>query len=178
MVGIQLHLPTYVKQYWRTPQCSTTRAAFNPKLNWDNFPTNTTPRFNYSSMDTTTSTNTLDAIDNQRLSETINKIFRKTLIANLSGKDKVLKEVRDCILRNTEAPSRSSFHIYNHCEGMSVKNECLFIDACNAITKAIKEAVLEDIHSTQLGHLAMLSLASIWWPYMNCRVKNGHHWLR
>ena len=46
---------------------------------------------------------TLDTAEVQRLSNTINKIFSKKLFAFLTGKDAILKEVRDCVLRNDEA---------------------------------------------------------------------------
>ena len=48
------------------------------------------------------------------------------------------------------------------------KHGCLCIDESIAIPKAIKDAVLEDIHSTHPGSFAMLSLAqNIWWPYIH-----------
>ena len=49
-----------------------------------------------------------------------------------------------------------------------MKHGRLCIDERIAIPKAIKGAVLEDIHSTHPGVFAMLSLAQkIWWPYIH-----------
>ena len=51
---------------------------------------------------------------------------------------------------------------------MSVKHGCVCLDERIAIPKSIRDAVLEDIHSTHRGSFAMLSLAqNIWWPYIH-----------
>ena len=51
---------------------------------------------------------------------------------------------------------------------MSVKHGCVCLDERIAIPKSIKDAVLEDIHSTHPGSFAMLSLTqNIWWPYIH-----------
>ena len=51
---------------------------------------------------------------------------------------------------------------------MSVEHGCVCLDERIAIPKAIKDAVLEDIHSTHPGSFAMLSLAqNICWPYIH-----------
>ena len=49
-----------------------------------------------------------------------------------------------------------------------MKNRCLCIEKRFAIQKAIKEAMLEDIHLTRPGCFALLSLAQhCWWPYIH-----------
>ena len=55
-------------------------------------------------------------------------------------------------------------YIHPYCRDMSVKQRCLCIEERIAIPMAIKDAVLEDIHSTHPVDFAMLSLAQkTWW---------------
>ena len=63
--------------------------------------TPSTPPINTSSnTETTPSGSLIDAADDIYFTETLNKIFSKKLLAILTGKDAILKEVRDCIIRN------------------------------------------------------------------------------
>ena len=105
---------------------------------------------------------------NTETTPSISKI-RKMLLAILTGKDAILKEVRDCVLLNDEDTlQENSPYIYSYWRDLNVKHGCLFIDQRIAIRKAIKEVVLEDIHSTHPGSFTMLSLAqNIWWPYIH-----------
>ena len=93
--------------------------------------------------------------------ETLNKIFSKKLLAILAGKDVTIKEVRDCILR--EGPERLreiSPYIFSYWRDLSVKHGCICLDERIVIPKAIKDAVLEDIHSTHHpDSFGMLSIA-------------------
>ena len=86
------------------------------------------------------------------------------MLAYLTGKDAILKEVRDCVLRNDEDRLKKiSPYIYLYWRDLSVKHDCLCIDERIEIPKAIKDAVLEDIHSTHPGSFAIMSPAkSIW----------------
>ena len=53
-------------------------------------------------------------------------------------------------------------------EGNKCQHGCLCLYERLAIPKAIKNAVLEDIHSRYPGIFAMLSVAqNIWWPYIH-----------
>ena len=53
---------------------------------------------------------------------------------------------------------------------MSVKHGCLCIDEKNAIPNAIKDAVLEDIHSTHTGGFAMLFLAQLFGGHISSKL--------
>ena len=69
-----------------------------------------------------------------RFSNTPNKIFSKKLFATLTGKDAILKEVRDCGLCNDEDRLREiSPYIYSYWRALSVKHGCLCIDERIAI---------------------------------------------
>ena len=104
-----------------------------------------------------------------RFTDTLNKVFSKTLLAILTGKDAILKEVRDCVLRDDpDRLKEFSPYIFSYWRDLIVKHGCLCLDERIAIPKAIKDAVLEDIHSTHPGSFAMLSLAqNVWWPYIH-----------
>ena len=101
--------------------------------------------------------------------ETLNKVFSKKFLAILTGKDAILKEVRDCVIRNyPDRLQEISPYLFSYWRGLSVKHGCVCLDEWIAIPKSIKDAVLEDIHSTHPGGFAMLSLAqNIWWPYIH-----------
>ena len=99
-----------------------TRVNFNPEINSGNSLTNTHSLTDNSSEDTTFSTNTLSAAEDQRLTETINKTFGKKICAKLNGIDAILKELRDSIIRNEEAlPKELSPYIHSFRRDMSVK---------------------------------------------------------
>ena len=136
----------------------------------ENSPSNTTSATNTSSnTETTPATSAIDTAEDLRLTEMINRIFSKKLLAILTGKDAILKEVRDCIIRKVEERFKEvSPYIHSYRRDVSVKHMCLCINERIAIAKAVKDAVLEVIHSTHPGSFAILSLAqSIWWPYIH-----------
>ena len=120
-------------------------------------------------METTLSTSAVDTAHNLYLTDTINCIFSKKLLAILTGKDATLQEVRDCVICNDEERlTDMSPYIHSYWRDMSIKHGCLCTDGQIAIPKAIKDAVMEDIHFTQPGSFAMLSLAqNFWWPYIH-----------
>ena len=133
----------------------------------DNSPS--TPATNTSSnTETTPSTSFADTAEDIRFTDTLNKVFSKKLLAILTGKNAILKEVRDCVLRDDPDRLREiSPHIFSYWRDLSVKDGCICIVERIAITKAIKDAVLEDTHTTYPGSFAMLSLAqNVWWPYI------------
>ena len=72
----------------------------------------------------------------------------------------------DIVLQNDKARLKEKGpYICSYWKEICVKNGCLCLDEKIAIPKAIKDAVLEDIHSTHPGSFAVLSLAqNIWWP--------------
>ena len=127
--------------------------------------TTSTPQTNTSSnTETIPSGSLIDAADNVCFTETLNKIFSKNLLAILTGRDAILKKVRDCIIRDDPNRLREKS---TQCD-LSVKHGCVCLDDRIAIPKAIKDAVLEDIHTTHPGSFALLSLAeNIWWPYIH-----------
>ena len=81
-----------------------------------------------------------------------------TQSSDKNGKDSIVKEVGDCVILNDEDRLKNiSPYIHSYWRDMSVKHGCLCIDEKMAIPKALKDAGLEDIHSTQPGSFAMLS---------------------
>ena len=123
-----------------------------------------TPTTNTSLNIETPSGSLIDAAEDICFTETLNKIFSKKILAIFAGRDAILKEVRDCVIRDDPERLREiSPYIFSYWRDLSVKHGCVCLDERIAIPKAIKDAVLEDIHSTHPGSFAMLSLAqSIW----------------
>ena len=76
----------------------------------------------------------------------VNKIFSKSLIASLTSKDAVLKEVRDCILTNNESCLKE-LNQYNHSywRDLHVRSGCVCIDEMVAIPNVLQEALFDDM---------------------------------
>ena len=105
--------------------------------------------------------------DDIYFTETLNKVCSRKLL--LTGKDAILKEVRDCVVRDDPNRLREITPLlFSYWRDLSVKHGCVCLDERIAIPKAIKDAVLEDIHSMHLGSFTMLSHAqNIRWPYIH-----------
>ena len=97
------------------------------------------------------------------------KIFNKSLIASLTAKDAVLKEVRDCILNNNESPLKAlNPYILSHWRDLHVRSGCVCIDEKVAIPNVLREALTGDIHASHPGTWGMICMAThCWWPYMH-----------
>ena len=111
----------------------------------------------------------IEETDDKLFTKTLNKVFSKKFLAILTGKDAILKEVRDCVIRNDpDRLQEISPYLFSYWRDLSVKHGCVCLDERIAIPNSIKDAVLEDIHSTHPGSFAMLSLAqNIWWPHIH-----------
>ena len=131
--------------------------------------TPSTPESNATTHTETPTGSMIDEADDMMFTETLNKVFSKKFLAILTGKDAILKEVRDCVIRNdAERSQEISPYLFSYWGDLSVKHGCVCLDERIVIPKLIKDAVLEDIHSTHPGSFAMLSLAqNIWWPYIH-----------
>ena len=70
------------------------------------------------------------------------------------------------MIRNDEERLKDlSPYVYSYWRDMSVKHGFLCIDKLIALSKAIKDAVLENIHFASPGSFAMLSQAqNVWFP--------------
>ena len=97
------------------------------------------------------------------------KIFSSTLMASLTTKDAILKEIRDCILTENEVRCKQILpYIHTFWKDMHVKNGCVCIDDRIAIPHSIKEAYVEEIHPTNSNSWRMTDMAThAWWPYMH-----------
>ena len=131
--------------------------------------TPSTPGTNTTSNTETPTGSVIEETDDILFTETLNKVFSKKFLAILTGKDGILKEVRDCVIRIDPARLQEiSPFLFSYWRDLSVKHGCVCLVERIAIPKAIKDAVLEDIHSTHPGSFAILSLAqNIWWPYIH-----------
>ena len=97
------------------------------------------------------------------------KIFSSTLMASLTSKDAILKEIRDCVLtENEDRCKQISPYIHSFWKDLHVKNGCVCIDDRIAIPKSIKDAYVEAIHATHPGRWGMTDMAThARWPYMH-----------
>ena len=99
----------------------------------------------------------------------IGKVFNKTLIASLSSKDAVLKEVRDCIICSDEARLKElNPYLHSYCRNLHVSDGCVCMDEKVAIPNALKDPLIEDLHASHPVIWWMICMAQhCWWPHMN-----------
>ena len=99
----------------------------------------------------------------------VSKIFNKSLIASLTSKDAVLKEVRDFILTNNESRLKAlNPYIHSYWMDLHIRSGCVCIDEKVAIPNVLREAMVDDIHSSHPGTWGMICMAThCWWPYIN-----------
>ena len=97
----------------------------------------------------------------------VSKIFNKSLIASLTSKDAVLKEVRDCILTNNESRLKAiNPYIHSYWRDLHVRSGCVCVDERVAIPNVLRDALIDDIHSSHPGTWGMICMAThSWWPY-------------
>ena len=166
-----LHASNSVNHINKLPKTKDTRSKSTPtKARVTFFDTIlSTPGTHSSSNTETPSGSLIEEADDIYFTETLKKIFRRKLLAILTGKDAILKEVRDCVIQDDPDRIREiSPYLFSYGRDLSVKHGCVCLDERIAIPKAIKDAGLEDIHSAHPGSFAMLSLAQkIWWPYIH-----------
>ena len=96
-------------------------------------------------------------------------IFNTKLIAAMTNRDTVLREVRDCILTGDEQRcTKLSKQIHAKWRSLSVQNGCILLDNKLAIPNSLKESVIDVLHSTHPGAWGMTELGQrIWWPFIN-----------
>ena len=99
----------------------------------------------------------------------VSKIFNKYLIASLTSKDAVLKEVRDCILTNNESRLKAlNPYIHSYWRDLHVRSGCVCIDEKVAIPNVLREAMIDDKRSSHTGTWGMICMARhCWWPYVH-----------
>ena len=97
------------------------------------------------------------------------KKFTSTLMASLTTKDAILKEIRDSILTENEGRCKQiSPYFHSFWKDLHVKNGCVCIDERIAMPNSIKDAYVEAIHATHPGSWGMKDMAThAWWPYMH-----------
>ena len=99
----------------------------------------------------------------------VGKVFNKGLIASLTSKDAVLKDVRDCIIRSDEEQLKAlNPYLHSYWRDLHVSSGCVCKDEKVAIPNALKEALVEDLHASHPGSWGMVCMAQhCWWTYMN-----------
>ena len=121
---------------------------------------------------TDTTTVTSPSVDDLYLDSfnfALSKIFSSSLMASLTTKDAILKEIRDCILtENEDRCKQISPYIPSFWKDLHVKNGCVSIDYRIALPHAIKDAYVDAIHATHPGTWWMTDMATqAWWPNMH-----------
>ena len=120
--------------------------------------------------DTTGTSTSVDELYLDSFNFALSKIFSSSLMASLTTKDAILKEIRDCILTGNEDRCKQiSPYIHSYWKDLHVKKSgCVCIDDRIALPHTIKDAYVDAIHATHPGTWGMTDMAShAWWPYMH-----------
>ena len=119
--------------------------------------------------DTTATSPSVDDLYLDSFNFALSKIFSSSLMASLTTKDAILKQIRDCILTDNEDRCKQiSPYIHSFWKDLHVKNGCVCIDDRIALPHAIKDAYVDAIHATHPGTWGMTDMATnAWWPYMH-----------
>ena len=143
----------------------TTRAS--PCVSFTDNATTSTPR--RLSSHSNLSTPLTDSPQVVSFEKVVGKVFNKGLVASLTSKDAVLKEVRDCIIRGDEERLKAlNPYLHNYWRDLHVKSGCVCTDEKAAIPNALKDALIEDLHTSHPGSWGMVCMTRhCWWPYMN-----------
>ena len=99
----------------------------------------------------------------------IRSIFNDILVAALTNRDTVLREVRECVKLKDEQRCKSlSKHIHSHWKSLTVRNGIVFVNNKMAIPNVIKKAVVDQIHASHPESGGMTEMGQkVWWPFSN-----------
>ena len=99
----------------------------------------------------------------------VKKVFNKNLMASLTSKNAVFKEVRDCIIRSEEERLKQlNPYLHSYYRDLHISNDSVFMDEKVFIPNALKKTLIEDLHASHRGSCGMLCMAQhCWWPFMN-----------
>ena len=149
----------------KTLSSRSTRAS--PRVSFTDNATTSTPR--RSSSHSNLSTPLTDSPQIMSFERVVGKVFSKGLIASLTSKDAVLKEVRDCIIWGDEERLKAlNPYLHSYWRDLHVTGGCVCMDEKVAIPNALKEALIDDLHASHPGSWGMICMAQhCWWPYMN-----------
>ena len=105
----------------------------------------------------------------KEVNDMIQGVFNMKLIAVMTNRDSVLREVRDCILTNDEQRCKKLCkQIHGQWRNLSTHNGCILVDNKLAIPHVMKEPVMDILHATHPGAWGMTELGQrLWWPYIN-----------
>ena len=146
-------------------ECISSRTTWaSPRVSFtDNAPTSTPRR---SSSHSNLSTPLTDSPQVVSFEKVVGKVFNKGLIASLTSKDAVLKEVRDCIIRGDEERLKAlSPYLHSYWRDLHVNSGCVCMDEKVAIPNPLKDALIEDLHTSHPGSWGMICMAQhCWWP--------------
>ena len=109
-----------------------------------------------------------------QIDKAIRDVFSSTLIAAMTNRDSVLREIRDCIIQGDELRCKAvSRQIHTHWKQLNVNDGCIHLDNWLTIPSAMKDAVKDVLHATHPGKWGMTELANrLWWPFINRDLLN------
>ena len=99
------------------------------------------------------------------IDSSVRQLLNLKILAALTNRDSILREIRDCIISNDEERYRKlRKQVHAHWKSLSAKNGCIFADNRVAIPNSFREAVTDVFHAKHPGSWGMTEL---WWPFCN-----------
>ena len=134
----------------------------SPRVSFTDNPTTNTPR--RSSSHSSLSTPLTDSPQVISFEKVVGRVFNKGLIASLTSKDAVLKEVRDCIISSDEERLKALIpYLHSYWRDLHVSSGCLCMDEKVAIPNALKDALIKDLHASNPSSWGMVCTAQHCW---------------
>ena len=101
-------------------------------------------------------------------------MFTEGILAVLTSKDAVLKEVRDWILQSdAKRCQKMNPYLFSHWRGLHVRPGCVCVDERVAIPHSIQDAVVESLQLTHPGSWGMITRGQYaFLPYMHREILN------
>ena len=155
----KLHLATSNKMSKSTETSNSQASPSRPKFSMSNF----------LSPFKSPSTETQQHPKDKEVNDMIQGVFNMKLIAVMTNRDSVLREVRDCILTDDKQRCKKLCkQIHGQWRNLSTHNGCILVDNKLAIPHIMKEPVIDILHATHPGAWGMTELGErLWWPFVN-----------
>ena len=136
----------------------------SPSVSFNKNTTTNTPC--RSSSHSNLSTSLMDSPQVLSFEKLLGKVFNKRLIASLTSKNAVLKEVRDCIIQSEEERLKAlNPYLHSYWRDLRVSSGCVCMDEKVAIPNALKDALVEEPHARHPSSWRMVCMAQhCWWP--------------
>ena len=165
-------IPSNSNTIMSSPRSNLQTPPTHSRLTFQSTP-NSAVKSTHSSNDGQNSSN-LELSKEQVFENNLTQLFTKGLLALLTSKDAVLKEVRDCIPQNgAQQCKKVKPYLFSYWRDLHVRSGCVCVDKRVAIPHSIHGTLLEGLNLTLPGSWGMITLGQYaFWSYMHHEILN------